>query len=177
MSKTTWNLDPSHSEVTFKVKHMMITNVSGNFSDFSVNVVSDGDDFTNAEVNFTAKTASVNTGSAQRDGHLQSPDFFDAEKHPEIKFKATKVEKVSDGNYKLHGDLTIKDVTKNIALDAEHGGIGKDPYGNVKAGFTVTGKINRKDFGLSWNAALETGGVMVSEDVKINCEIQVVKAA
>jgi len=177
MSKTTWNLDPSHSEVTFKVKHMMITNVSGSFTDFSVTVISDGDDFKNADVTFSAKANSVNTGSAQRDGHLQSADFFDAEKFPELKFKSTGVEKIDDGNYKLSGDLTIKDVTKNISLNAEHGGIGKDPYGNVKAGFTITGKINRKDFGLTWNAALETGGVMVSEEVKITCEIQVVKAA
>ena len=176
MSKTTWNLDPSHSEVTFKVKHMMITNVSGSFTDFSLSVSSDGDDFSKADVTFAAKAASVNTGSAQRDGHLQSPDFFDAAQYPEITFKATSVEKIDSENYKLHGDLTIKDVTKNITLNAEHGGIGKDPYGNIKAGFTVTGKINRKDFGLTWNAALETGGVMVSEEVKIICEIQLVKA-
>lgn len=176
MSTTNWNLDPSHSEVTFKVKHMMITNVSGSFTDFNVTASSDGDDFSKANVNFSAKAASVNTGSAQRDGHLQSADFFDAEKYPEITFKSTSVEKDGD-DYKLQGDLTIKDVTKNITLNAEHGGIGKDPYGNIKAGFTVTGKINRKDFGLTWNAALETGGVMVSEEVKINCEIQLVKGA
>jgi len=176
MSTTNWNLDPSHSEVTFKVKHMMITNVSGSFTDFNVTASSDGDDFSKANVNFSAKAASVNTGSAQRDGHLQSADFFDAEKYPEITFKSTSVEKDGD-DYKLQGDLTIKDVTKNITLIAEHGGIGKDPYGNIKAGFTVTGKINRKDFGLTWNAALETGGVMVSEEVKINCEIQLVKGA
>jgi polyisoprenoid-binding protein YceI len=176
MSKIKWNLDPAHSEVTFKVKHMMITNVSGSFTDFTVTAESEGEDFTKSEINFTAKAASVTTGSEQRDGHLLSPEFFDTEKFPELKFKATNYEKVSAEDYKLHGDLTIKDVTKNITLDVEYGGLNKDPYGNIKAGFTITGKINRKDFGLAWNAALETGGVMVSEDVKINCEIQLVKA-
>ena len=176
MSKIKWNLDPSHSEVTFKVKHMMITNVSGNFTDFSVTTETDGDDFTKSEINFSAKTASVNTGSEQRDGHLRTAEFFDAEKFPELKFKATRYEKVSGDDYTLHGDLTIKDVTKNIILNVEFGGIQKDPYGNIKAGFTVSGKINRKDFGLTWNAALEAGGVMVSDEVKINCEIQLIKA-
>lgn len=176
MSKIKWNLDPSHSEVTFKVKHMMITNVSGSFTDFAVTTETDGEDFTKSEINFAAKAASVNTGSEQRDGHLRTVEFFDVEKFPEIKFKATSYEKISGDDYKLQGDLTIKDVTKNITLNAEFGGIQKDPYGNIKAGFTVSGKINRKDFGLTWNAALETGGVMVSEDVKINCEIQLVKA-
>ena len=176
MSKTKWNLDPSHSEVTFKVKHMMITNVSGSFNEFTVDASTDGDDLTKTEVSFTAKASSVNTNAEQRDGHLRSPEFFDSEKFPEIKFKATKFEKVSGSDYKMSGDLTIKDVTKNITLDVENGGIQKDPWGNMKTGFTITGKINRKDFGLAWNAALETGGVMVSEEVKINCEIQLIKA-
>lgn len=175
MSKIKWNLDPAHSEVTFKVKHMMITNVSGSFNDFSVEAETEGEDFTKSTVSFTTKATSVNTNSEQRDGHLRSPEFFDTEKFPEIKFKATSYEKVSGEDYKLKGDLTIKDVTKNITLDVEYGGIQKDPWGNMKAGFTITGKINRKDFGLTWNAALETGGVMVSDDVKINCEIQLVK--
>lgn len=176
MSKIKWNLDPSHSEVTFKVKHMMITNVSGSFNEFTVDATTEGEDFTKSEVSFSAKAASVNTNSEQRDGHLRSPEFFDAEKFPELKFKATKYERVSGDDYKLHGDLTIRDVTKNISLNVEFGGIQKDPWGNMKAGFTITGKINRKDFGLTWNAALETGGVMVSDEVRINCEIQLVKA-
>jgi len=176
MSKTKWDLDPSHSEVTFKVKHMMITNVSGSFTEFTVDASTEANDFTKSEVSFTAKATSVNTNSEQRDGHLRSPEFFDSEKFPEIKFKATNYEKVSGEDYKLSGDLSIKDITKNITLDVEYGGINKDPYGNIKAGFTVSGKINRKDFGLTWNAALETGGVMLSEEVKINCEIQLVKA-
>ena len=176
MSKIKWNLDPAHSEVTFKVKHMMITNVSGNFKEFTVDAATDGEDFSKPEINFTAKAASVNTNSEQRDGHLRSADFFDAEKFPEITFKASKYEKVSGNDYTLQGDLTIKDVTKTISLDVEYGGIQKDPWGNMKAGFTISGKINRKDFGLTWNAALETGGVMVSEEVKINCEIQLIKS-
>jgi polyisoprenoid-binding protein YceI len=175
MSKTNWKLDPSHSEVTFKVKHMMITNVSGQFTSFSVDATSDGDDFSNGEVNFTAQTSSVNTNAEQRDGHLKSPDFFDTAKYPEIKFKGTNFNKTSDGNFKLDGELTIKDVTKKITLDVEFGGVQKDPYGQTKAGFTVSGKLNRKDFGLTWNAALETGGVMVSDEVRIHCEIQMIK--
>lgn len=176
MSNIKWNLDPSHSEVTFKVKHMMITNVSGGFNEFIVEASTDGEDFSRAEILFTAKAASVNTHSEQRDGHLRSPEFFDTEKFPEIKFKGTKYEKVDGNDYKLQGDLSIKDVTKNILLHVEYGGIQKDPWGNMKAGFTITGKINRKDFGLNWNAALEAGGVMVSEEVRISCEIQLVKA-
>ena len=175
MSKIKWNLDAAHSEVSFKVKHMMITNVSGGFNEFTVDAETEGEDFTKSTVNFTAKAASVNTNSEQRDGHLRSAEFFDSEKFPELEFKATSYEKISGSDYKLKGDLTIKDVTKNITLDVEYGGINKDPWGNMKAGFTITGKINRKDFGLTWNAALETGGVMVSDDVKINCEIQLVK--
>ena len=176
MSKIKWNLDPSHSEVTFKVKHMMITNVSGSFNEFSVEAATEGEDFSKAAISFTAKATSVNTNSEQRDGHLRSPEFFDTEKFPEITFKGTKYEKVDGENYILNGDLTIKDVTKNIGLQVEYGGIQKDPWGNMKAGFTITGKINRKDFGLNWNAALEAGGVMVSEEVRIYCEIQLVKA-
>lgn len=177
MSKTNWNLDPSHSEVTFKVKHMMITNVTGHFNDFSLQASTDGDDFTKSDLIFKAKTASINTNAEQRDAHLRSAEFFDSEKFPELSFKPTKFEKINGENHKLHGDLTIKDITKNIVLDAEFGGIQKDPWGQTKAGFTVTGKINRKDFGLNWNAALEAGGVMVSDDVKINCEVQLIKAA
>jgi polyisoprenoid-binding protein YceI len=177
MSKINWNLDPSHSEVTFKVKNMMITNVSGSFTDFSVSASTEGEDFTKSEISFSAKAASVTTGAEQRDQHLRSAEFFDSEKFPEIKFKTTKYEKIDNENHKLHGDLTIKGITKSISLHVEYGGISKDPWGNIKAGFTVTGKINRKDFGLNWNATLETGGVMVSEEVRINCEIQMVKAA
>jgi polyisoprenoid-binding protein YceI len=174
--KTTWKLDPVHSEVTFKVKHMMITNVSGTFKEFSVEAETEGEDFTKSDVTFTARAASVETHNAQRDAHLRSPEFFDAEKFPEIKFKATKYEHLDGDSYKLQGDLTMKGVTRNITLNAEYGGIQKDPYGNIKAGFSINGRLNRKDWGLNWNAALETGGVMVSDDVRINCEIQLIKS-
>ncbi len=174
--KTKWTLDPSHSEVSFKVKHMMITNVTGLLTDYSVEANAEGDDFSNADVKFSGKLSSINTGNEQRDTHLRSADFFDVEKNAEVTFKSTSLVKKGD-DLKLEGDLTIKGVTKRIALDVEFGGIQKDPWGNTKAGFTVTGKLNRKDFGLNWNATLETGGVLVSDEVKIASEIQLVKAA
>lgn len=177
MSKVNWNLDPTHSEVGFKVKHMMVTNLSGHFGEFNVIASTDGEDFGSAVISFSAKTASVNTGNEQRDGHLRSGDFFDSESHPELIFSGSKMENAGGSNYKLHGNLTIRNVTKPVVLDVEFGGIGKDPWGNTKAGFTVTGKINRKDFGLNWNAALETGGMLVSEEVRLNSEIQLVKAS
>jgi polyisoprenoid-binding protein YceI len=177
MTTTKWALDPTHSEIGFKVKHMMFTNVSGNFTSFNVTAETSGDDFAGAKIEFTADTASVNTNNEQRDGHLKSGDFFDAETFPKISFSATSYKQVSGSDYELVGNLTIKDVTKSVTLNVENGGLMKDPWGNLKAGFTITGKINRNDFGLVWNAALETGGVLVSEEVKINCEIQLVKQA
>lgn len=177
MSTTKWSLDPSHSEVSFKIKHMMISNVTGHFGAFNVTAETNGDDFSAAKVSFTADVNTINTKSEQRDGHLKSGDFFDAEKYPQIKFEATKMNKVSDDEFSVDGNLTIRDVTKPIKLKAEFGGIAKDPYGNIKAGFTIEGKINRKDFGLTWNAATEAGGVMVGEDLKLHAEIQLVKQA
>lgn len=176
MSKINWNLDPTHSEVNFKVKHMMITNVNGKFNDFKLIATSSNDQFEQPEISFTANTASITTGSEQRDGHLKSGDFFDVEKHPEITFKSNSFKKIEAENYLIDGHLTIKDVTKPITLKVEYGGLQKDPWGNIKTGFTIEGKINRKDFGLNWNAALEAGGVMVSDEVRINAEIQLVKA-
>ena len=175
--KTKWTLDPGHSEIGFKVKHMMITNVSGSFEKFDAKVETEDDDFTTADVEFTAEVGSITTHNTDRDNHLRSEDFFAAEKFPELKFKSTRIEKKGDEDYVLHGDLTIRDVTKSVKFDVEFGGIGKDPWGNQKAGFTVTGKIRRTDFNLNWNAALETGGVLVSEDVKIVAEVQFVKQA
>ena len=175
MSTIKWTLDPAHSEVTFKVKHMMITNVTGLLTDYKVEVETASDDFTKADVKFIGKLNSINTGNEQRDTHLRSADFFDVEKHSELTFRSTSFEKAGD-DFKLKGDLTIKGITKPVALDVEFGGINKDPWGNTKAGFTITGKLNRKDFGLNWNAALETGGVLVSDDVKIAAEIQLIKS-
>jgi polyisoprenoid-binding protein YceI len=174
-TKTKWSVDPAHSEVSFKVKHMMITNVTGLLRDYTVEAYTEGDSFDNAEVTFVGKLNSITTGNEQRDEHLRSADFFDVENNAEILFKATRYTKSSD-DITLEGDLTIKGVTKPITLDVEFNGIGKDPWGNTKAGFSVKGKLNRKDFGLNWNAALEAGGVLVGDDVKILCEIQLVKS-
>jgi polyisoprenoid-binding protein YceI len=173
---TRWNLDTAHSEVTFKVKHMMITNVSGSLENFSVNVESEGDDFTKSKISFTADIKSINTGNPERDNHLKSADFFNAEENPQIKFESQRLEKKGGNEFILSGNLTIAETTKPVKFDVEYGGIGKDPWGNEKAGFSVTGKITRSDFGLNWNAALETGGVLVGDEVKVFAEIQLVKA-
>lgn len=175
METTKWGLDPMHSEINFKVKHMMIANVSGGFTKFNVEAVTENNDFTKAKVNFSADVNSITTHNEQRDGHLKSPDFFDAGNYPEVKFESTSITKKSDDEFDMNGNLTIKDVTKPVKLNVNFGGIGKDPYGNTKAGFTLEGKINRKDFGLTWNAALETGGMLVGEDIKIHSEIQLAK--
>lgn len=175
METIKWGLDPMHSEINFKVKHMMIANVTGGFTKFNVNAETNGNDFTGAKVNFTADVNSITTHNEQRDGHLKSGDFFDAEKYPHISFESTGVTKQSEETYVMNGNLKIKDVSKPVNLHVNFGGIGKDPYGNTKAGFTLEGKINRKDFGLNWNAALETGGVLVGEELKIQAEIQLAK--
>ncbi|MDQ2658178.1 MAG: YceI family protein [Bacteroidota bacterium] len=177
MTKTKWHLDPAHSEIGFKVKHMMITNVSGSFGKFDVTAETDGDDFSTAVIGFAADVNTLSTGNADRDTHLKSADFFDASSHPHLTFKTTKYEKKDDENYVLSGDLTIRDVTRPVKLNVEFGGIGKDPWGNQRAGFTITGKINRTDFNLNWNTALETGGVLVGEEVKLFGELELVKQA
>lgn len=177
MSTTKWGLDPTHSEITFKIRHLMVSNVSGNFGNFTVTAETEDEDFSIAKISFAAHVNSINTGNEQRDGHLQSADFFDAAAFPAITFESTSIEKDGDNAYKLHGHLTMKDVTKPVTFNAELGGIANDPYGNRKAGFSIEGKINRKDFGLTWNATTEAGGLLVGEDVKIAAEIQVVKQA
>ena len=178
MATKNWALDPTHSEVQFKIKHLMITNVTGSFNIFTVTAQTEDEDFTKAKLSFTADVNSISTNNEQRDAHLKGADFFDAEKFPQIKFEATKTENVdNDGSYELYGNLSIRDVIKNIKLSVEFGGIAKDPYGNVKAGFTINGKINRKDFGLTWSAVTEAGNIMVSDDVKIACEIQLIEQA
>lgn len=171
----TWAIDPMHSEILFKVRHLMITNVKGEFRKFSANIISEGIDFSKAKVTANVDAASIFTNSADRDTHLKSADFFDAEKFKEILFEGTSFTKLDEENYQLKGMLTMKGVSKEIALEVEFGGFITDTYGQEKAGFSVSGKINRKDWGLNWNAALETGGVMVSEEVRINAELQFVK--
>jgi polyisoprenoid-binding protein YceI len=175
-SKTKWTIDPSHSEIAFKVKHLMITNVKGVFKDFNANVYTSGDDFVPSGIELMINSGSIDTGDTKRDEHLKSSDFFDVENFRQISYDGTKCEKAdNEGNFVMYGDLTIKGVKKPVKLDVEFGGIMKDPWGNEKAGFTVNGKINRKDWGLNWNAALEAGGVLVSDEVKISAEAQLVR--
>ena len=164
-------LDNTHSELTFKVKHMMIAHVTGHIAKFNAEVSEANDTLTQAKINLTADLGSISTGNEQRDGHLKSADFFDVENHPELRFESSHF----DGKL-LKGSLTMKGVTHPVSLEVEEGGIGTDPWGNTRKGFTITGKLNRKDWGLNWNSALETGGVLVSDEVKINGEIQFVKS-
>ena len=174
---TKWALDPAHSELIFKVKHLMISTVTGQFKNFMVTAESEGADFSNpAEIELVAEVDSIYTNNEQRDAHLRSADFFDVEQHSQLVFKGTRYEANGDDS-KLYGELTIKGITKNIALNVEPGGIAKDPYGQTKAAFSVTGKISRKEFGLTWNAATETGGVVVSDEIKFHAEIQLIKQA
>jgi polyisoprenoid-binding protein YceI len=175
-TKIKWGIDPVHSEIAFKVKHLMITNVKGVFKEFDASIYTSGEDFMTSNIDFWMNPASVDTGDAKRDAHLKSPDFFDAEKFKQISFKGNTYEKVdNDGSYTLYGDLTIKGITKRVKLDVEFGGVMKDPWGNEKAGFTVNGKIDRKEWGLDWNTALESGGVLVGYDVSISCEVQLTR--
>jgi len=173
---TKWVLDPMHSEVQFKVKHLVISTVTGSFKKFEGTLETENDDLTGADITFTLDVNSIDTNQDQRDGHLKGADFFDAEKYPTISFKSTSFEK-DGGDYVLKGDLTIKDVTKPVTLIAEYGGVATDFYGNTKAGFDVTGKINRKEFGLTWDGITEAGSVVVSEEVKLIFNVQFAKQA
>ena len=167
---TKWNLDPAHSEITFKVRHMMISNVKGEFKNFSIDLESADDEFKNVKANAKIDTASISTNNTDRDNHLKSADFFNTEAHPQITFETDSL------NDDITGNLTINGVTKPVKLEVDFGGINVDPWGQTKAGFSFEGKIKRSDFGLNWNAALEAGGVMVSDEVKIAGELQFVKA-
>ena len=175
MSTITWAIDPAHSELEFKVRHLMITNVTGSFKSFTSEVETSSDEFDTAKITFKGNVNSISTGNEQRDGHLKSADFFDAEKYPEFVFESTGLKKKGSNDFELGGNLTLHGITKPVKLSVEAGGIAKDPYGQVKAGFSVSGKINRKDFGLNWSAVTEAGGVVVSDDVKIHAEVQYVK--
>jgi polyisoprenoid-binding protein YceI len=171
----TWKVDPAHTEIQFKVKHLMITTVTGYFRKFDCEVVTENDDFNSTTaVNFSADIHSIDTNNAQRDTHLKSDDFFNAEKYNQIIFVGTRYEAMKD-QATLQGNLTIRGVTKPVTLDVDFGGIVVDPYGQTKAGFTVTGKISRKEFGLMWNAVTEAGSVVVSDEVKLSADIQLVK--
>ena len=175
--KTKWTIDPSHSKIGFKVKHLMISNVMGNFRDFEGQVTTNGNDLSTANISFSLNSASVDTEMADRDTHLKSADFFDVGNYPKITFIGSGLKDIGDDMYELTGDLVIKGVTKKVVLQVEFGGLMTDPWGNVKAGFSIGGKINRKEWGVNWNAALEAGGVLLSDEVKIICDVQLVKAA
>lgn len=173
-TKTKWAIDTTHSEVQFKVKHLVIATVTGTFKKFQGEVLSETDDFNGAEITFSIDVAHLDTNQPDRDAHLKSEDFFAADRFPNITFNGT-LDKTSGSNYKLIGDLTVRDVTKALTLDAEFGGIAKDPWGNVKAGFEINGKVNRKDFGLTWSALTEAGGMVVGDDVKLHINVELVK--
>ncbi|MCF0061269.1 YceI family protein [Dyadobacter chenwenxiniae] len=174
MATTTWVIDPTHSEVQFKVKHLVISTVTGAFKTFEGSIETENEDFNGANVQFSADIDSIDTNQAQRDEHLKSADFFDAAKHPKLSIKGTLVKK-GDESYTLKGDLTVKDVTKAVEFAVEYGGNMTDFYGNNKSGFEISGKLNRKEFGLEWSAVTEAGGVVVGDDVKLIANIQVVK--
>ncbi len=171
----TYKIDAAHSEITFKVKHLMITNVTGNFNKFDATLESSKEDFTDAKISFEADVDSISTNNEQRDGHLKSEDFFAAEKFPKLSFVSSSFNKVSGDEYKLAGTLTLRGVSKPIELSVEYGGAATDPYGQVKSGFEISGKINRKDFGLVWTATTEAGGIVVSDEVKLNLSVQMIK--
>ena len=173
----TYKIDAAHSEIGFKIRHLVISTVSGNFSKFDATMETAKPDFADAKITFEADVHSVSTNSEQRDGHLKSDDFFHAEQYPKITFSSTSIEKKEDNEYILHGDLTIRGITKNVALKVEHGGSAIDPWGQSKEGFELTGKISRKEFGLTWNALTEAGGAVVSDDVRLIMNVQMIKQA
>jgi polyisoprenoid-binding protein YceI len=177
MSTIKWALDPTHSELQFKVKHLMISTVTGQFNQFNATVDTEDSDFSKAKIDFTAEVDSISTNNAQRDAHLKNTDFFDAPNHPQIIFKSEKLEKVSGDEYRLTGTLAMRGTSKPVVLDVEFGGVTVDPWGNTRAGFTVTGKINRQDFGVSFSAITDTGSILLGDDVKILASVQFVKQA
>lgn len=173
IKQTKWSIDQAHSDITFKVRHLMIAHVKGEFKAFDANIYTSGKDFTTAEIDVWIDAASITTGDDERDKHLKSVDFLDVLNHKQINFVASTIVKAEEnGKHKLWGELTMIGVTKNIVLDVEFGGIVKDPWGNERAGFIVTGKINRTDWGLVWNSTVEAGGIMISEEISIICEIE-----
>ena len=172
-----YKLDAMHSEITFKVKHLMISAVTGNFTKFDATMEAEAEDFSNVKISFTADVDSISTGNEQRDGHLKSADFFDAEKFPTISFTSSSFKHKSGSDYELTGDLTIKDTTSQVTLAVEYGGAMTDFYGQSKVGFELSAKISRAEFGLTWSAVTEAGGVVVSDEVKLQLSVQLVKQA
>lgn len=173
-TQSKWILDPTHSEIQFKVKHLVISTVTGTFKNFEASLITENEDFTDAEIDFSIAVDSIDTNQTDRDNHLKSADFFDAENFPDIKFKSTSFVKDGD-DYILNGDITVKDITKPIKFDVEFGGTATDFYNNEKAGFEITGKISRKEFGLTWSAVTEAGAIVVGDDIKLSASVQFVK--
>ena len=177
MATTKWIMDAAHSEVQFKVRHMVVSNVTGSFGKFNAEVESEGDDITTAKVHFTADIDSISTNNEQRDNHLKSADFFDGATHPQLTFDSTTIEHISGSDYKMHGNMSIRGTVKPIVLNVEFGGIVNDPWGNIRAGFTVEGKLNRKDFGLAWSAVTEAGHLVVGDEVRLHANAEFTKQA
>ena len=172
-NQTKWSIDPVHSEIAFKIRHLMIAHVKGAFKTFDASVYTTAKDFATAEIDLWIDASSISTGDSKRDEHLKNADFFDVQNHKQITFTSSTIEKGdADDTYELWGELTMKGITKNVKLKVQFGGIVNDPWANEKAGFTVTGKINRSDWGLIWNTSLETGGLMVSDEVTISCDVE-----
>ncbi len=172
---TKWTIDPAHSEIGFKVKHLVISTVTGQFGEFSGSLEQTSDDFEGADVEFEADVNSIQTGNEDRDGHLKSEDFFKADEYPKLTFQSTSMEKTGENSYNLNGDLTIRGTTKPVSLDVTHGGTVQDPYGNTKAGFEISGTINRKEFGLEWDAVTEAGSVVVGDKVTLQLDVQLTR--
>jgi len=172
---TKWSIDPAHSSIQFSISHMVISEVTGNFKSFEGTILSDKADFSGAKISFTLKVNSIDTDNEKRDQHLKGAEFFDAEQYPEITFKGKSLKKVSGNKYKLTGDFTMHGVTKTVELNVKYGGTIKDPWGNTKAGFKITGTINRYDFGLKYNSTLEAGRLMLGEEVELVCNIELTK--
>jgi polyisoprenoid-binding protein YceI len=175
-TQTTWTIDPAHSEVGFSVKHLMIATVRGRFAEVRGTIQLDGDDLTRASVEAEIATASIDTRQEQRDAHLRSADFFEVETYPTISFRSTSVERITTDRYRITGALTIRDVTREVVLEGSDEGRGRDPWGGDRWGFSATTTIDRRDFGLTWNQALETGGVLVANEIKISIDLEAVKA-
>ncbi len=177
MTTNNWNLDLAHSNLGFSVRHMVVSKVRGRFAKYSGAIHLDDDDLTRSVADVTIDAASIDTGVEQRDNHLRSADFFDVERFPELRFQTKRIEALGEERYRVVGDLTIRDATREVALDVEYGGRGKDPWGNERVGFVARGSLDRKDFGLGWNQVLEAGGVLVGDRVEIDIDIEAVRAA
>ena len=176
MTTNTWNIDAAHSGINFSIRHMVVSKVRGRFAKYSGALSLDDEDLTRSLVEATIDASSIDTGTEQRDAHLRSPDFFDVEKFPELRFRSQRIEKLDGDRYRVVGELTIRDVTREVSLDVEYGGRAKDPWGNERMGFLAKASLDRKDFGLKWNQVLEAGGVLVGDRVEIELEVQAVKA-